>query len=229
MAEHAAARRSSSRTRTVGLVASHRPWRSELARYVQDHVTGLQVRVLRDPRAVDGSIDVVVIDDSSTFLNRAAVRRLADAGVHVIGIYDPSEQHGHGQRHLNDLGIDDVAVATIPTAELVELIARVTEIERPLPDDAELARLVSGDTVVADRSLENRQPAPEGRGTLISGRRASRYCCSRDRGRSRGRAGQHRPIHPAGGHRRGHSLCRGQVGLSARADGARCRRRGAPR
>ena len=35
--------------RTVGLVASHRAWRTEFARYVQDHITGLRVRVLRDP------------------------------------------------------------------------------------------------------------------------------------------------------------------------------------
>ena len=67
--------------RTVGLVASHRSWRSEFARYVQDHITGLRVRVLRDPRAIDETIDVVIIDDSSTFLNRESLRQLHDAGV----------------------------------------------------------------------------------------------------------------------------------------------------
>jgi hypothetical protein len=153
-------------TRTVGLVASHREWRSELARYVQDHVTGLKIRVLRDPRAVDDDIDVVLIDDSSTFLNRAALRRLTDAGVAVIGIYDPAEQQGHGQKHLTDLGIDDVAVASIPTAELVELVMAVTDIERTLPDDAALASIVDGSAIVTARTI---QPADtSGRGILFA-------------------------------------------------------------
>jgi len=155
-----------SQTRTVGLVASHREWRNELASYVQDHVTGLKIRVLRDPRAVDDDIDVVLIDDSSTFLNRAALRRLTEAGVRVIGIYDPAEQQGHGQKHLNDLGIDNVAVATIPTAELVELVMRVTDIERTLPDDDELARIVDGSTTIAARTTHT--PSREGRGVLFA-------------------------------------------------------------
>ncbi len=51
-------------TRTVGLVASPRDWRRQLTRYVSDHVPGLLVRVLRDPRAVEGDLVVVVVDDS---------------------------------------------------------------------------------------------------------------------------------------------------------------------
>ncbi len=131
-------------TRTVGLVASPRDWRRQLTRYVSDHVPGLLVRVLRDPRAVEGDLDVVVVDDSSTFLNRASVSRLVGSGVAVIGIYDPSEQQGQGQRFLADLGIDDVAVATIPTAELVELIMAVTDTHPVLPDDTQLAQMVGG-------------------------------------------------------------------------------------
>lgn len=117
----------STAVRTVGLVASHRSWRSEFARYVQDHITGLRVRVLRDPRAIDDSIDVVIIDDSSTFLNRESLRQLHDAGVHVIGIYDPSEHQGQGQAHLNQLGIADVASAELMASQLVALIQEVTK------------------------------------------------------------------------------------------------------
>ena len=113
--------------RTVGLVASHRSWRTEFARYVQDHITGLRVRVLRDPRAIDDSIDVVIIDDSSTFLNRESLRQLSDAGVHVIGIYDPNEHQGQGQAHLNRLGIADVASAELMASQLVTLIQEVTK------------------------------------------------------------------------------------------------------
>ncbi|MEM7337688.1 MAG: hypothetical protein AAF467_03505 [Actinomycetota bacterium] len=117
----------STSVRTVGLVASHRAWRSEFARYVQDHITGLRVRVLRDPRAIDDSIDVVIIDDSSTFLNRESLRQLDEAGVHIIGIYDPSEDQGEGQAHLNRLGIADVASAELMASQLVQLIQDVTK------------------------------------------------------------------------------------------------------
>ena len=112
--------------RTVGLVASHRSWRSDFARYVQDHITGLRVRVLRDPRAIDDSIDVVIIDDSSTFLNRESLRKLDEAGVQVIGIYDPNEHQGQGQAHLNQLGIADVASAELTASQLVQLIQEVS-------------------------------------------------------------------------------------------------------
>lgn len=126
-----------SEVRTVGLVASHRAWRTEFARYVQDHITGLRVRVLRDPRAIDDTIDVVVIDDSSTFLNRESLRQLREAGVQVIGIYDPNERQGQGAAHLNRLGIADVASAELLAPQLVELIQEVTRnLDPELDDDA---------------------------------------------------------------------------------------------
>jgi hypothetical protein len=131
------------RVRTVGLVASHRSWRSDFARYVQDHITGLKVRVLRDPRAIDDSIDVVIIDDSSTFLNRESLRQLREAGVHVVGIYDPNEHQGQGQAHLNRLGIADVASAELMASQLVQLIQEITKDldEEPEPDElADLPR-----------------------------------------------------------------------------------------
>ena len=127
--------------RTVGLVASHRSWRSDFARYVQDHITGLKVRVLRDPRAIDDSIDVVIIDDSSTFLNRESLRQLSEAGVHVVGIYDPNEHQGQGQAHLNRLGIADVASAELMASQLVQLIQEITkDLDEEEPPD-ELADL----------------------------------------------------------------------------------------
>jgi len=111
---------------TVGLVASHRSWRAELARHVQDHITGIRVRVLRDPRAADEGIDVIVIDDSSTFLNRDSLRRLTDTGVLVVGIYDPTERHGRGQSYLSDMGVSNIASAEMSPAQLVDLIWDIT-------------------------------------------------------------------------------------------------------
>jgi hypothetical protein len=156
-----------SSVRTVGLVASHRAWRSEFARYVQDHITGLRVRVLRDPRAIDDSIDVIIIDDSSTFLNRESLRQIREAGVQVIGIYDPNEHQGQGQAHMNQLGIADVASAELLASQLVELIQEVTKesgdsrepaAEESLPQSAAMAALTRFSPV----------DLPTDRGTIVT-------------------------------------------------------------
>jgi hypothetical protein len=154
--------------RTVGLVASHRAWRTEFARYVQDHITGLRVRVLRDPRAIDDNIDVVIIDDSSTFLNRESLRQLREAGVQIIGIYDPNEHQGQGQAHLNRLGIADVASAELMASQLVQLIQEVTkDLDGDL--DQDLAdTLAQSPAMVATIANPLGPEPPTDRGTVIT-------------------------------------------------------------
>ena len=151
---------------TVGLVASHRAWRTEFARYVQDHITGLRVRVLRDPRAIDDTIDVVIIDDSSTFLNRESLRQLREVGVHVIGIYDPTEHQGQGQAYLNRLGIADVASAELLASQLVELIREVAKDDEARPAD-DVTQLPARERVApaADRPTP---PGPTDRGLVVT-------------------------------------------------------------
>lgn len=153
--------------RTVGLVASHRAWRSEFSRYVQDHITGFRVRVLRDPRAIDDSIDVVIIDDSSTFLNRESLRQLRDAGVHIIGIYDPNEHHGQGAAHLNRLGIADVASAELMASQLVQLIQEVTkDLDGVEVDDLDL--ITSAEAIPDEPEPETETETPTDHGTVIT-------------------------------------------------------------
>ncbi len=156
--------------RTVGLVASHRAWRSEFARYVQDHITGLRVRILRDPRAIDDTIDVVIIDDSSTFLNRESLRQLHDAGVQVIGIYDPNEHQGQGQAHLNQLGIADVASAELLASQLVELIQDVTkESVEPEPSGEHVLPEPSAAMAAATRAAAPDLPTDRGVVVAVGG------------------------------------------------------------
>ena len=153
------------RVRTVGLVASHRPWRSEFAQYVQDHITGLRVRVLRDPRAIDDSIDVVIIDDSSTFLNRESLRQLREAGVGVIGIYDPNEDQGQGQAHLNRLGIADVASSELMANQLVQLIQEVTkDLDVEQDEDVQLPPSAAMAAVAQSAAAD----LPTDRGTILT-------------------------------------------------------------
>ncbi|MEM8926063.1 MAG: hypothetical protein AAGD35_21365 [Actinomycetota bacterium] len=151
-------------------MASHRSWRSEFARYVQDHITGLRVRILRDPRAIDDTIDVVIIDDSSTFLNRESLRQLEDAGVHVIGIYDPNEHQGQGQAHLNQLGIADVASAELTASQLVQLIQEVTKDLGELDDGEEDLRSVPEPSLAVAAATRAKEGGvlPTDRGVMVA-------------------------------------------------------------
>ena len=209
-----------SEVRTVGLVASHRAWRTEFARYVQDHITGLRVRVLRDPRAIDETIDVVVIDDSSTFLNRESLRQLREAGVQIIGIYDPNEHQGQGQAHLNRLGIADVASAELMASQLVQLIQEVT---KDIDDDLEtgLAATLAPSPAVSAMARVNGAELPTDRGTIITvGGPATLAAVEVAVGAGR-RAGHRAGHHPPGRHRRDHPDRVGPARLPAGTHGAR--------
>ena len=152
--------------RTVGLVASHRAWRTDFARYVQDHITGLRVRVLRDPRAIDATIDVVIIDDSSTFLNRESLRRSAKPGSRSSASTIPNEDQGQGQAHLNRLGIADVASAELMASQLVQLIQEVTK--APTEDEADEFEPLSPSPAMAAVIRAKAQELPTDRGTILT-------------------------------------------------------------
>jgi hypothetical protein len=109
---------------TVGVVASTRAWRSELQAYVRNHVSGVRMVVLREPRALlDESFDVVVIDDVASLLNRLTIRKLRQRGIGIVGVYDPDEDDGAGGRRLAELGVDVTVPAGASAEELLEQIA----------------------------------------------------------------------------------------------------------
>lgn len=109
---------------TVGVVASTRAWRSELQAYVRNHVSGVRMVVLREPRALlDEAFDVVVIDDVASLLNRLTIRKLRQRGVGIVGVYDPDEDDGAGGRRLAELGVDVTVPAGASAEELLDQIA----------------------------------------------------------------------------------------------------------
>ena len=109
---------------TVGVVASTRAWRSELQAYVRNHVSGVRMVVLREPRALlDEAFDVVVIDDVASLLNRHTIRKLRQRGVGIVGVYDPDEDDGAGSRRLTELGVDVTVPAGASAEELLDQIA----------------------------------------------------------------------------------------------------------
>jgi len=108
---------------TLGVIASARQWRTEFQSYVRDHVGGVKVRILREPRmAFEEHLDVIVIDDVSPFLNRSKVILLQEHGVRVVGVYDPDAQEGLGQEFLESLGVDLVLPATLEPDEIIRAI-----------------------------------------------------------------------------------------------------------
>jgi hypothetical protein len=113
----------SPRDLTVGVVASTRAWRNELQTYVRNHVSGVRLIVLREPRAlVDEEFDVVVIDDVATLLTKLSIKRLRQRGVGIVGVYDPDEPADVGQRLLRDLGVDVTLAATASAEEMLRQI-----------------------------------------------------------------------------------------------------------
>lgn len=136
----------------VGVVLSARPWRGELQRYVRDHVVGVSVRVVRDPRvAVEEALDVMVVDDEASFLTPAWLGALRARGTRVLGVYDPDEPDDAGRTHLQRLGVDATAPAGADPDQLVAAL-------RALGPDESLDRDFAD--LVADLDLD--EPAGAG-------------------------------------------------------------------
>lgn len=109
---------------SLGLVASQRSWRSEFQAHARDHVGGIKVKILREPRAaLEEQLDVIVIDDISTFLTRSKVMSLRERGVSVVGVFDPKE--GLGEQFLLDLGADLTLPCTMTPEEMIRAISNL--------------------------------------------------------------------------------------------------------
>jgi len=125
---------------TVGVVPSQRRWRQELSTHVRDHVADIEVRVLRDPDRIfdDGALDVVVVDDTSTFLSAPLLHRARRLGVRLVGVFDPVEGEGQGRSYLAGLGVEAVVPATMPADEILDV---VRSLRLPMPESPDMADL----------------------------------------------------------------------------------------
>ncbi|MCP3911199.1 MAG: hypothetical protein GY713_09620 [Actinomycetia bacterium] len=90
----------------VGVAPSGRGWRGALQRHVRDHETDVIVRVIRD---LDGArhdeLDVLVLDDDTSYLSLPLITELQRHGLGVVGIFDSDESDGHGRHHLEEAGV----------------------------------------------------------------------------------------------------------------------------
>lgn len=114
-------------TIALGLALSTRSWRGSLQRHCRDHVADIDASLLRDGiDAVSGEVSVVMLDDDTSWLSPPTVIQMREAGVVIVGLFDPDESDGHGERHLRRLGVDIVMPCSLDVEQLVEVVRSVT-------------------------------------------------------------------------------------------------------
>ena len=144
----------------IGVVATPRQWRGELQSHVRNHVSGVRLTVLREARAAfEEEMDVVVVDDVASVLNRLNLKRLRERGVRVVGVYDPEEDEGAGRRFLEDLGVDLAVTADATAEELLEGIASLGPAV-PAFDPGEIEDFLAEFAQPAAPARETEAPAP---------------------------------------------------------------------
>ena len=138
-------------TMHVGVALSPRPWRGELQRHCRDHEADVVISLLRQGSDAKG-VDLVIVDDDTSWLSPPFVNQTRDRGQSLIGIYDPHEADGYGRAHLARVGVSCRLPTTVGVVELVEVI------RQQRPDQVLAGRFESLTTELATRrSLADRQ------------------------------------------------------------------------
>jgi len=111
----------------VALSSSQRPWVADLMSYARDHA-GVRVvgTVLSTRDALESDYDVLVIDDSSSFLSQRLVARVQGRHRIVIGVYD-GERGELGRDKLLAMGVDDTLRADASPRDFLARIRSITE------------------------------------------------------------------------------------------------------
>jgi MinD-like ATPase involved in chromosome partitioning or flagellar assembly len=128
----------------VALAASPRPWPQRLHRHTTDH-GGARIRatVLTALEALAEHYDVLVVDDTTSFLSQRLVTELHEAGRAVLGLYDADDPRGKGELH--DAGVDLALTSDSPPDTLVNALRslarpRAGQAPQPRPPAARPAR-----------------------------------------------------------------------------------------
>ncbi len=157
------ARSAQQREPAVAVGSSQRPWVAELMSHAQDHA-GIRVvgTILSSREAVEQSYDVLLIDDSTSYLTKRLIDRVHALRRIVIGVYE-STRGDVGRIKLMDLGVDAVIDAEASPKEFLARIRAITDQQTVDRDFAEMvdaeaaASAVSGsDPVAAPASVRNR-------------------------------------------------------------------------
>ena len=141
----------------VAVGSSQRPWVAELMSYAQDHA-GVRVvgTVLSGREAVEHDYDVLLIDDTTSYLTKRLIDRVQQLRRVVIGVYEGT-RGDVGRSKLLDMGVDSVIDAE---SSPKEFMARIRSITDQKLVDRDFADIVSGESSSAELGLDHSQLAP---------------------------------------------------------------------
>ncbi len=98
--------------------------------HVRERLEPFVLRSVRnEAEALTVGVDVLVVDDDTSFLTGELIADLRAAGVAVIGIYEPgpSDPEGYGATYLRYLDVHVIAPAGIGPARLASLVRLTAE------------------------------------------------------------------------------------------------------
>ncbi len=160
---------------TVALGSSQRPWVAELMSYAQDHA-GVRVvgTVLSGREAIEQSYDVLLIDDTTSYLTKRLIDRVQLMRRIVIGVYE-STRGDFGRSKLLDLGADAVIDAESSPKEFLAKIRALTDqrlIDRDfadiVADEGDLEVVEAGENGL-DPDADEAPELPRRSVTVVSG------------------------------------------------------------
>lgn len=143
------ARSAQQREPAVAVGSSQRSWVAELMSYAQDHA-GVRVvgTVLSAREALDHDYDVLLIDDTTSYLTKRLIDRVHSMRRIVIGIYEDT-RGDVGRSKLLEFGVDAVIDAESPPKEFLARIRSVTEQKLV---DKDFAQIVRGEELESGNS-----------------------------------------------------------------------------
>lgn len=111
----------------IAIAATPRDWAGRLHRHVTDH-GGARVRatILHPAEALTERYDVLVVDDTTSYLTAHLVSELHQRDRRVLGVYDEDDPAGKGE--LLAVGVDDVIARTAAAEQLVVAVAALAEL-----------------------------------------------------------------------------------------------------
>lgn len=133
----------------VALVLSPRDWATRVHRHAADH-GGVRVkaRIMSADDAMNAEFEVLVLDDTTSFLSQRLVDELHREGRKVLGVYDESE-FPEGRERLLKTGVDGVIGAHLSAEEFVHLIGTMRpDVAPSLPRVKATHDAVSGRVIV---------------------------------------------------------------------------------
>jgi MinD-like ATPase involved in chromosome partitioning or flagellar assembly len=114
----------------LALAASARPWADRLHRHTIDHGGArVRVRVLDATAAIEEAYDVLIVDDTCSFLDARLVDDLRSAGKGVVGVAD-GPQMDEAREWLARMGVHVVLPAAANPAAFLEAAAQSRPLRR---------------------------------------------------------------------------------------------------